>query len=152
MEKGGRLISGMEQACVVASIKTIRPNRYHVQTDCREFDEIYQQSFILDAPSRELFRIEGDEYLWCLDVDGSGVAVLPARQPKPSLADDLKRLSNAELAHYWGDQNEGCRGGPGDAPETQEACGRREIAADELARRKFCYRAVKGAWDWLPCR
>lgn len=150
VDKGGRLISGPETACVVASIKTIRPNRYLVVTDCREVDEVSQQTFILDAPSREKFRMEGEEYTWCVGPPE------PAAQksPKPSAppANTLQKLPNKALIDYWADQNEGCRGGAGDDPQTDRACGRRTEAVHELERRGLCYKAVRGQMDWVRCR
>lgn len=150
VDKGGRLISGPETACVVASIKTIRPNRFLVVTDCREVDEFSQQTFILDAPSREKFRVEGEEYTWCV---GPPEAVAQ-KPPKPSAlpTNALHKLSNKALIDFWADQNEGCRGGAGDDPQTDRACGRRSEAVDELKRRGLCYKAVRGQMDWGRCR
>lgn len=149
VEKNGRLISGPEEACVVASIKRIRANRYHVQTDCREYDEISQRSFILDTPNQELFRIEGEEYLWCVPVDAKGIAVLDKKQFNPA---SLKKMSNRALIDFWARQNAGCRGGHGNDPETYRACGRRQDASEELTRRKLCYRSTKAGLDWVRCR
>jgi hypothetical protein len=150
VDKGGRLISGPGNACVVASIKTIRRNRYLVVTDCREIDEVSQQTFILDAPSREKFRMEGEEYTWCVGPPEAAAQ----KPPKPStpLANALQKLSNNALIDYWADQNEGCRGAAGDDPQTGRACGRRTDAADELERRGLCYKAARGQMDWVRCR
>ncbi|TCO08966.1 hypothetical protein EV666_12037 [Camelimonas lactis] len=49
-----------------------------------------------------------------------------------------------------GNLNDACRGGSGEAPNMDQACGCCSGAADELQRRGFCYRTVKGGRDW--CR
>lgn len=150
VDKGGRLISGPETACVVASIKTIRPNRYLVVTDCREFNEVSQQTFILDTPSREKFRMEGEEYTWC--VGSSEPAAQKPPKPNTPPANALQKLSNKALIDYWADQNVGCRGGFGNDPATMHACDRRSEAVDELEQRGLCYKAVRGQMDWVRCR
>lgn len=150
VEHGGRTLNSYEAACVVASIKTIRPNRYLVETDCREFDDVSQQTFILDAPSREKFRIEGEEYTWCAGPP-EAAAQTPSTPSAPS-APALRKLSSKALIDYWADQNVGCRGGFGNDPATMHACDRRSEAVDELERRGLCYKAVRGQMDWVRCR
>lgn len=168
VEKAGRLLSGSEEACVIASVKPIRSNRYHVESDCREMDEISQRSFILDIPSRDRFLIEGDEYLWCLDVDDNGLAVSHPSEPGTTSAQasvpptaaksihaapaPLKKLSCKALISYWAAREEECRGGSGDDPATDLACNLRSDARTALERRGFCYRKAKVGMDWVPCR
>lgn len=107
IEHGGRTLNSYEAACVVASIKSIRPNRYLVETDCREVDEVSQRTFILDAPSREKFRIEGEEYTWCAGPP-EVAAQTPAKPSAPS-APALRKLSGKTLIDYWAEQDEGCQ-------------------------------------------
>lgn len=149
IEHGGRTLNSYEAACVVASIKTIRPHRYLVETDCREFDEVSQQTFILDAPSREKFRIEGED-TWCAGPPEAA----PQKPSTPSAppAPALRKLSNKALIDYWADQNEGCRGGFPDDPATERSCRRRTGASDELNRRGLCFKPVRGQMDWARCR
>lgn len=152
VEKSGRMISGPEQACLIASLRPVRPNRYHVQTDCREFDDLYRQSFFLDVLSPERFRLDGEEYRWCVPLDSDGVMIIEPQRAPPTPTILAQKLSNKALIDYWANEDEGCRGGPGDAPETYEACGRRQTASDELTRRKLCYKPHKGTMDWVRCR
>lgn len=148
VDKGGRMFDGPEQACVIASIKKIRANRYHVQTDCREYDEISQQSFILDVPTSEHFAIEGDDYRWCITTDGL-VAAVDAAMEKQSA---LSKLTTAQLVNHWAGAEEGCRGGAGDDSKTNMECDRRTVAAQELNRRGHCYRKTRSGMDWISCK
>jgi len=152
VEKGGRMISGPEQACVVATVRRVRPNRYHVQTDCREFDEVYHLSFFLDALSPQRFRRDGEEFRWCLELDADGVMILEQEETSSPSRTSVEKPSDKALIDYWAEQNEACRGGPGNVPETDRACERRQAASDELARRQLCYKPYKGMMDWVRCR
>lgn len=150
VDNGGRGISGLETACVVASIRKVRPNRHLVETDCREFDEVFQETFFLDTPSREKFRIEGEEYTWCVGPPKRSVPKMPEASTPAAAA--LQKLSNRALIDYWADQEEGCRGGFGNDPATDRACAHRAGASDELKRRGLCFRKVKIGMDWVRCR
>ena len=144
--KGGRQFQGPEMACIVASVKTVLPpHRHHVQSTCREYDMISHQSFILDTPTRERFSLEDEDYIWCGTTHGQP----KASRPTPA---NNRKLSDRALIDQWGDINDDCRGGSGDDPKTDQACGRRSNTADELKRRGFCYRTVKGGQDWVRCR
>lgn len=45
----------------------------------------------------------------------------------------------SRIIEQWHDQNEKCRGGSGDQPETQESCDRRETLGKQLAVIGWCY-------------
>lgn len=146
VDKGGRLFQGPESACVVASITMIRPpNRYHVKTNCREYEETFDQSFILDTPTREKFSLEGDDYMWCGETHGT----LKQAAPEPKTT---SKRSDQALIDLWADANDDCRGGSGDDPATKKACDRRSKAVSDLQKRGLCYKSVKGGQDWVRCR
>jgi hypothetical protein len=43
------------------------------------------------------------------------------------------------LVRLWQEENEKCRGGPGDDPTTEAACAARGVYQDELAAQGWCY-------------
>ena len=144
--KGGRLFQGPETACVVASVKTVLPpHRHHVQLNCREVDETFNQSFLLDTPTREKFSLEGEDYIWCGTTHGQP----KASRPTPA---NNRKLPDRTLIERWQKQNAGCRGGFGNDPETERACSRRSDTSTELKKRGFCYNNENSEETWTRCR
>ena len=177
VENDGRSFGYPEVGCVVASVKKISGSRYAVKGDCREFGELSQIDFFLDVLSKGRLRIEGEEYAACdWKLDGKAApkpapsvstAVLPSARPnllkagtplpiRDSFAESepTKPTVIRKLIDQWGEEEEGCRGGHGDDPETYKACGRREKVVAKLRKAGWCYGEnleFLADQDWRVC-
>lgn len=142
VEKDGRAVGMHESGCLVASIKPVRQGRYHVELDCREFEDIYQYQFFLDVISGENIRVEGED-LW-----------LCRKGFLADIAGDTADRKSDELIEKWEEANEDCRGGFGDDPRTAVACARRDQLANELEKRNLCFGRdgqSRSEYEWHTC-
>ncbi len=143
VEKNGRAITMHESGCLVSEIKPVRKNRYDVELDCREVDEIYQYQFFLDVISDQHVRVDGDDLWIC---------------KKGFLATETTTLAPAESADNliaaWADADENCAGGSGDNPATEAACTLRQQLAEKLNQKDLCFgreKQSRNGYDWHQC-
>lgn len=136
LEENRRSFSTGENACVVSTIKPISTSRSKVEADCDEFGETSQMSFMLDKLPNGDIRIDGDDHFYC-----STVAATAA---------DLETVKT--LIDKWGVEEENCRGGSGDDPNTLEACERRSVVTAQLNRLGYCYEGeTTASSEWKRC-
>ncbi len=150
---GGQSYNTSEAGCVIAGLKTIRKGRLAVEADCKETGDIFQMSFILDVIPTG-FRVDGEEFRLC-QTDTAPVRVLPPERAQPARnVDKLSKFRVKALIEKWHSQNERCRGGSGDDPETEKACERRKSVHKALAKKAMCYGKIGQAaseFQWHKC-
>ncbi len=132
-----------ESGCLVSEIKPVRKNRYDVELDCREFDEIYQYQFFLDVISDQHVRVNGDD-LW---ICKKGFLATEASTLEPAGSAD-------DLIAAWADADENCAGGSGDNPATEAACTLRQQLAEKLNQKDLCFgreKQSRNGYDWHQC-
>ena len=126
--KAGREVSFEEAGCLVASVKPVRANRYDIELDCREFEDVYQHRMFLDVMAKDHIRVDGDDRYLC---------------KKGFLADETSSSDSASsvnvLIEKWEGLNENCRGGSGDDPDTMKACDQRSGVSERLEALGYCY-------------
>lgn len=152
IEKNGRAYSLPEVGCLVASANPVRENRFHVEGDCLEAGDLWQHSFFLDVVSSTNIRMDGEDLMLCQSSDISDSPPLPIARPEPASSTPLSLAQ--ELIESWHEENENCRGGSGDDPETQKACDRRGEIGAALDKLNMCYgtnshRAYQ--YEWHRC-
>lgn len=142
VENNGRSVGIYESGCLVATIKSIRQNRYHVELDCQEFGDLYQHQFFLDAISRDRIRVDGEVLFLC---------------KKGFLSDEISienSSSPSDLIELWEEATEGCSGGSGDDSKTAEACETRDLLAGQLNSQGLCFGREgqsRSQYDWHNC-
>ncbi|WP_242219873.1 hypothetical protein [Shinella zoogloeoides] len=140
--KAGREVSFEEAGCLVASVKPVRANRYDIELDCREFEDVYQHRMFLDVVAKDHIRVDGDDRYLCKKgflADG------------PSASDPA--VSVNALIEKWEELNENCRGGFGDDPNTMKACDQRSGVSERLEALGYCYDREKNSTEvWKACK
>ncbi|WP_154674569.1 hypothetical protein [Mesorhizobium erdmanii] len=148
VSKDGHAYDVPEVGCVVAAVRQLRANRYVVDADCLETGNPFQRTFILDVEGPQTIRIDGEELTSCdaqapTDKATSLEVPLPrftTRAPADgSKVEATKAAPPTKLIRQWQVANENCRGGSGDDPQTEKACGARDVLARQLEAAKWCY-------------
>ena len=135
VEQSGRSFGFIEVGCLVYSVKKMRKSRYHVKSDCTEGGEVYQKQMFLDLVGNGKIRIDGGKiHTFCKH----------------------RKLSKKPqaLIEKWALYNEDCRGGSGDDPATDIACGKRDDLVEKLHSKEWCYGkgSQSGAdYSWHLC-
>lgn len=140
--KAGREVSFEEAGCLVASVKPVRANRYDIELDCREFEDVYQHRMFLDVMAKDHIRVDGDDRYLC---------------KKGFLADETSSSDPASsvnvLIEKWEGLNENCRGGSGDDPDTMKACDQRSGVSERLEALGYCYSREENSTEvWRTCK
>ncbi|WP_156033636.1 hypothetical protein [Mesorhizobium sp. LSHC412B00] len=147
VSKSGHYYEFPESGCVVATVESLRTNRYAVDADCIEGGHHSQASFILDVENPQTLRIDGEQLIACEQQSSSskpaksaplpGIQIVPSGKVIPPKI--AKAIPPAKLIRQWEAANENCRGGSGDDPRTLQACDAREALSRQLEADKWCY-------------
>ena len=151
----GRSFGFIEVGCLVFSVKKVRETRYLVEADCTEAGEVYQKTLFLDVNPDRSLRIDGGElHHFCEPpknpsrLSKSEINALRAKMygvdpsvySKTEEPDEPASTANLDdLISDWHEENEGCRGGSGDDPNTEKACDRRSAIALKIEEIGWCY-------------
>jgi hypothetical protein len=137
VDENMRSFSTGENSCVIGSIKKLSETRSVVNADCIEFGNPFQSTFMLDRLPNGDIRIDGDDHFFCTTV--------------ATTADDLNTVQI--LIEQWADEDENCRGGSGDDPNTIDACDRRSGVSARLERLGYCYDGdTTASAEWKRCQ
>lgn len=152
VKNNGNQFSFEEGYCMPATVKQVRENRYHVNADCDEFGELFQQSFFLDVKPNSTIVLDGEELSICVP-DKSGEAIIePATVPVP--ATKAKRLYSKKeaeaLIDQWLNEYEDCQGSG-----NESACERRNDVIAKLEQGGWCFGKEsdksRSSYDWHLC-